>query len=805
MPNRLSFDELYRFCDPNIFTFNTTDDLPELKETIGQERALHALDFGLSLESTGFNIFILGEHGTGKMTTVRSFLSQKAMKEPVPPDWCYLYNFKDPDVPVAISLSPGDAVTFNKDMEELVKILRAEIPKIFDSKEYEKQKSKIISESQKQQTDLFSSLEEEAREKGFSVRKTISGLIIVPVKKTGEPLTEEEYELLDEKTRKKIDETGKVLQEKLNDVVRATRESEKLVKEVIGRLEKDAALAAVGHLIDELKYKYEKNEKITAYLKDVKEDILQHLEDFKVQEEQAPVLPFMKLPRAEPAFTRYTVNVLVNNKDCKGAPCIFESNPTYYNLFGRTEHKFQYGLAITDFSMIKAGSLHKANGGYIVIDALDLLRNIFSYDALKRAIRNKEVKIEDVWEQYRLISTTTLKPDALPLDVKVVLVGNPYLYYLLYTLDEDYRELFKVKADFDNRMDRTDENIQKYASFVACLCKEEKLRSMDRKGIAKIVEVGSRLAEHQNKLSSLFSDIADLIREASYWASKTYSNIVSEEHVQKAIDERIFRTNRIEERLREMIIEGTIIVNTAGEKVGQINGLAVFDLGDYSFGKPSRITARTYTGKAGIVNIERETKMSGKIHEKAILIITNYLGSKYATKKPLSLSASITFEQLYDMVEGDSASCAELYALLSSIAGIPLKQSIAVTGSMDQDGEVQPVGGINEKIEGFFDLCRLTGLDGSHGVIIPKRNVKNLMLKKDVVEAVKEGKFFIYPIQRVDEGLEIITGMQVGELRDDGTYLEGTINYLVVKRLTEISEAVKEKKEEEKEEKQKDK
>jgi len=805
MANRLSFDELYRFCDPNIFTFNTTDDLPELKETIGQERALHALDFGLSLESTGFNIFILGEHGTGKMTTVRSFLSQKAMKEPVPPDWCYLYNFKDPDVPVAISLSPGDAVAFNKDMEELVKILRAEIPKIFDSKEYEKQKSKIISESQKQQTDLFSGLEEEAREKGFSVRKTISGLIIVPVKKTGEPLTEEEYELLDEKTRKKIDETGKVLQEKLNDVVRVMRESEKLVKEVIGRLEKDAALAAVGHLIDELKYKYEKNEKITAYLEDAKEDILQHLEDFKVQEEQAPALPFMKLPRAEPAFTRYTVNVLVNNKDCKGAPCIFESNPTYYNLFGRTEHRFQYGLAITDFSMIKAGSLHKANGGYIVIDALDLLRNIFSYDALKRAIRNKEVKIEDVWEQYRLISTTTLKPDALPLDVKVVLVGNPYLYYLLYNLDEDYRELFKVKADFDSRMDRTDENIQKYASFVACLCKEEKLLSMDRKGVAKIVEVGSRLAEHQNKLSSLFSDIADLIREASYWASKTDSNIVSEEHVQKAIDERIFRTNRIEERLREMIIEGTIIVNTAGEKVGQINGLAVLDLGDYSFGKPSRITARTYTGKAGVVNIERETKMSGKIHEKAILIITNYLGSKYATKKPLSLSASITFEQLYDMVEGDSASCAELYALVSSIAGIPLKQSLAVTGSMDQAGEVQPVGGINEKIEGFFDLCRLTGLDGSHGVIIPKRNVKNLMLKKDVVEAVKEGKFFIYPIQRVDEGLEIITGMQVGELRDDGTYLEGTINYLVVKRLTEISEAVKEKKEEEKEEKQKDK
>ena len=809
MPDRLSFDKLYRLCDPAIFIFNTTDDLPDFKETIGQERALHALDFGLSLDSTGFNIFLLGEHGTGKMTTVRSFLSQKAMNEPAPRDWCYVYNFKDPDVPVAISLEPGKAVVFQKDMEELIKILRAEIPKVFESKEYEKQKNKIVEESQKQQKELFSSLEEEAQEKGFSVRKTVSGLIIVPVKKTGEPLTEEEYELLDETTRKKIDEIGRALQEKLNDVVRLVRESEKMVKEAMARLEKEAALASVGHPIDELKNKYRDHEKITTYLKDVKEDILEHLDDFKPQEEQPPQLPFMKLPKTEPTFTRFTVNVLVNNKDCKGAPCIFESNPTYYNLFGRIEHKIQYGIAITDFSMIKAGSLYKANGGYIVINALDLLRNIFAYDALKRAIRNKEVKIEDVWEQYRLISTTTLKPEAITLDVKVILVGNPYLYYLLYNLDEEYRELFKVKADFDSRMNRTDENIHKYASFVANMCREEKLLPFDRTGVAKVVEFGSRLTDHQEKLSSRFSDIADILREASYWASRANSNVVSDKHVQQAVDERIYRTNRIEERLREMILEGTIIVDTAGEKVGQINGLAVLDLGDYSFGKPSRITARTYAGKAGIVNIERETKMSGKIHEKAILIITNYLGSTYARKKPISLSASITFEQLYDMVEGDSASCAELYALLSSIANIPLKQCIAVTGSMDQNGDVQPVGGINEKIEGFFDLCRIIGLDGSHGVIIPARNVKNLMLKTDVIEAVKEGKFFINPIDRVEEGLEIITGMQAGELRDDGTYPEGTINYLVVKRLTEISEALEKKKEkekeEEKEEKQKDK
>ena len=646
MPEKLSFDKLYRFCDPAIFTFGTTNDLPDRRETIGQERALHALDFGLGLCSTGFNIFILGEHGTGKLTTVKSFLSQKAVGEPVPQDWCYVYNFRDPDVPLAISLDPGKASVFQKDMDEIIKILRVEIPKVFESKEYEKRKNELIEEAQKKQREIFSGLEQEAQEKGFSVRKTITGLIIVPVKKTGEPLTEEEYEALDEKTRKKIEEIGKTLQERLNDVVRVGRESEKMVKDALGKLEKEAALSAVGHLIDELKHKYKEHEKITAYLEDTREDILDHLDDFKVQEEQPAQVSFLKLPRAEPTFTRYTVNVLVNNKDCKGAPYIFESNPTYYNLFGRIEHKIQYGLATTDFSMIKAGSLHKANGGYIVINALDLLRNIFSYDALKRAIMNKELKIEDVWEQYRLMSTTGLKPEAIPLEIKVILLGDPFLYYLLYNLDEEYRELFKVKADFDSRMNRTDENVQKYASFVATLCREEKFLPFDPTGVAKIVEVSSRFAEHQDKLSGRFSDIADVMREASYWASKSGDTVVGEAHVRRAIDEKVLRTNRIEERLREMILEGTIIVDTSGEKVGQINGLAVLDLGDYSFGKPSRITARTYAGKAGVVNIERETKMSGKIHEKAVLIISNYLGSRYATKGPISLSASITFEQL---------------------------------------------------------------------------------------------------------------------------------------------------------------
>ncbi len=799
MPGKLRHDELYNFCDPSMFAFTTTDDLPQVKETIGQERALQSLDFGLSLDSSGFNIFILGEHGTGKMTTVRSFLSQRALNEPVPQDWCYVYNFRDPDAALAISLPPGQAVNFQKDMDEVIKILKVEIPKAFESKEYEKQRNTIIEDAQRRQKEIFTSLEEEAQEKGFLVRKTVSGLVIVPVKKTGEPLTEEEYELLDERMRRRLDETGKGLQEKLNDVVRTVRDNEKLVKEMMAKLEKEAALSAVGHLVDELKNKYREYEKITLYLDEAKEDILEHLDDFKVQEEQPQQLPFMKLPKTEPTFTRYTVNVLVNNKDFKGAPCVFESNPTYYNLFGRIEHKIQYGLALTDFSMIKAGSLHKANGGYLVINALDLLRNIFAYDALKRAIRNREVKIEDVWEQYRLISTTTLKPEAIPLDIKVILVGDPYLYYLLYNLDEDYRELFKVKADFDSRMSRNRENIDKYAYFIAALCREENLLPLDRSGAAKIVEFSSRLAEHQNKLSARFSDIADMLREASYWASKAGRSVVGGEDVQKSIDEKVYRTNRIEERLREMILEGTLIVDTSGGKAGQVNGLAVLDLGDYRFGKPSRITARTYAGRAGVVNIERETKMSGKIHEKAILIISHYLGSRYATQKPISLTASITFEQLYDMVEGDSASCAELYALLSSIARVPLKQNIAVTGSMDQNGDVQPVGGINEKIEGFFDLCRLTGLDGSHGVIIPARNVRNLMLKKDVVDAVREGRFSVYPISKVDEGLELLSDMKVGEPADDGTYPEGTVNYLVVRRLADIAQSLEKKKEKEEE------
>lgn len=797
MAQKLKAVDVYKKCDEKIFDFETTAEIQPLTGTIGQERAIASIEFGLNLTAKGFNIFALGAQGTGKMRAIRALLSEKAKKEPVPDDWCYLYNFKNPDAPVAVNLPSGQAKEFQKDMENLINSLKIEIPKAFESKEYDKQRNKILEEFQQKQKEWFTAIEEEAKTKGFAIRKALAGLIIVPIKRDGEPLTEEEFQALDPETRKRIDELGKMLQDKLDDVVRAVKEAEKIVKDMLIKLERQIALEVIEQPIEELKKKYSYSEKILSYLNAVKEDILSNLQDFKIQEEAVPpVPPFMKIQR-EVSFAKYSVNVLVDNSSLQGAPVIYEPNPTYLNLFGRIEYKIQYGMAVTDFTMIKAGSLHQANGGYLVIDALALLKNLFSYDALKRALRSKEIRIEDVWEQYRLITTTTLRPEPIPLNVKVILTGTPFLYYILYNYDDEYKELFKIKADFDTRMPRNEENIKKYAQFISLLHKEEGLLPFHRSAVAKIVEYGSRLAEHQEKLSTQFSIIADLARESHYWAIKEGEKLINAKHVKKALEQKIYRSSSIEEKLRELVLEDVLIVETSGKKVGQINGLAVIDLGDYSFGKPSRITARTYLGKAGIVNIEREIKMSGRIHEKAVMILSSYLWSKYAIRKPISLSASLTFEQLYEMIEGDSATCAELYAILSSIGEIPLKQSIAVTGSMDQRGEVQPVGGINEKIEGFFELCKIRGLDGSHGVIIPKRNVKHLMLKEEIQDAIEKGLFHIYAIDYAEEGLEILTDLPAGQLQPDGTYPEGSINWIVMKKLEEMSEILKKREKEE--------
>ena len=792
MARTLNPEELRKPCDPGRFRFATTSDVAPLTRIVGQGRALDAIDFGLEMRSLGFNIYVLGESGTGKTSAIRSFVSEKAKADPVPPDRAYVFNFREPEEPIALSLSPGRGPEFQGDMRELVDYLRSTIPKVFDSKEYERQKGKIVEGFQGRQKEIFGSLEEEAKSRGFSVRPTINGFSIVAVDDSGEPMTEEKFAALDDGKRRDLRDNGKRIQERLDDVVRVVKAEERATKDTLAELERNAALSVLGHRLEEIRKKHPGNGKLLAYLDAVQENVLASIEDFKGGGEEAPsALPFLKIGRQEPDFSRYSVNVIVNNGDADGAPCIFESNPTYYNLFGRIEHRFQMGAALTDFTMIKSGSLHKANGGFLVINALDLLRNIFSYDALKRAIRNREVKIEDVWEQYRLVTTTAMKPEPIPLDVKIVLIGNPEIYYLLYNLDEEYRELFKVKADFDHRIARTEESLDHYAAFVATKAKEEMLMPFAREGVARVVDFGSRLAEDQEKLSTKFSDISNLLREANFWAARAGAKLVTDEHVSRALRAKILRNSRIEERMRELASEGTLIVETGGEKAGQVNGLAVHDMGDYSFGSASRITATVYAGKGGVLNIERETKLSGKIHEKAVLILSHYLGRRFARKAPISLSASITFEQLYGMIEGDSATCAELYALLSALSGVPVRQGIAVTGSMDQNGAVQPIGGGKEKIEGFFDLCRLRGLDGSQGVLIPARNRRNLVLKDEVVEAVREGTFRILVIDSVEEGVEALMGLPAGEVGPDGEYPPGSLYRRVMDRLGELREAVK--------------
>jgi lon-related putative ATP-dependent protease len=792
MARTLSPEELRKPCDPARFRFATTSEVAPLTRIVGQARALDAIDFGLDMRSLGFNIYVLGESGTGKTSAIRSFVSEKAKADPVPPDQAYVFNFREPEEPIALSLAPGQGAEFQRDMRELVDYLRSAIPKVFDSKEYEGQKGRILEGFQSRQKEIFGSLEEEAKSRGFNVRPTINGFSIVAVDDTGEPMTEEKFATLDDVKRRELRDNGKRIQERLDDVVRIVKGEERAAKDALGQLERNAALSVLGQRLEEIRRKHEGNGKLLAYLDIVRENVLASIEDFKSGGEESPSpLPFLKIGRQEPDFSRYSVNVIVNNGGTNGAPCVFESNPTYYNLFGRIEHRFQMGAALTDFTMIKSGALHKANGGFLVINALDLLRNIFSYDALKRAIRNREVKIEDVWEQYRLVSTTAMKPEPIPLDVKIVLIGNPEIYYLLYNLDEEYRELFKVKADFDHRIERTEESVDHYAAFVATKVKEEALMPFAREGVARVVDFGSRLAEDQEKLSTKFSDISNLLREANYWASREGAKVVTGDHVSLALRAKITRNSRIEEQVRELAAEGTLIVETAGEQAGQVNGLAVYDMGDYSFGKPSRITATVYAGKGGVLNIERETKLSGKIHEKAVLILTNYLGRRFARKAPISLTASITFEQLYGMIEGDSATCAELYALLSALSGVPVRQGIAVTGSMDQNGAVQPIGGVNEKIEGFFDLCRLRGLDGSQGVLIPARNRRNLVLKDEVVQAVREGTFRILEIDRVEEGVDALMGSPAGEIGPEGEYPPGSVYRKVMDRIGELRDAVK--------------
>ncbi len=779
-------DKLRWNCDPELLGFETTAELPDFNDAIGQQRALRSIEFGLGVDGAGFNLYVSGETGTGRTTTIASILAKRARNEPQPHDWVYVNNFKNADSATSLNLPAGRGSELAADMKELIDAFRTDIPKALESSEYENRRAELLESFQAVSNDLFQELEKASGKLGFSLQRTVSGLVIVP-QKAGRNYTQEEYDALNEKKRLKLEKQGKELTEQLNDVLRKVRDQEKATKEALVKADRELGMSCLGHRLDPLREKYRELEKVLAYLDAVQEDILNTLDDFKPQSTQ-PQIPGIKMPRQEPSFDRYQVNILVDNKGTEGAPVVFEPNPTYNNLFGRIEHVMQYGgVAVTDFTMIRAGALHRANGGYLIIDAREVLINPFVWDSLKRSIRNSEIRIEDVLEQYRFMTMVSLKPEPVQMSAKIILIGTPWIYYLLFHLDPDYRKFFKVKAEFDSRVVRTPEIMHDYALFVASHCRSEGLLPFHKSGVAALLEHTARMADDQAKFSSQFMEIADFIREISFWAVKADRAIISGDDVRSAAEESLYRVNRIEERMQELYDDGTIMVDTSGTVVGQINGLSVISLGDHTFGRPTRITATVYTGQDGMVNIEREVKLSGPIHDKGVLILTGYLGGTFAGEHPLSLSASICFEQSYDGIEGDSASSTELYALLSALSGVAVKQGIAVTGSVNQRGIVQAIGGVNHKIEGFFAVCRAQGLTGQQGVMIPKANERHLMLHEDVVQAVRDGQFHIWSVETIEQGIEILTGVTAGQRGKNGKYPAGCIYHRVDARLEKMA------------------
>jgi lon-related putative ATP-dependent protease len=794
-------EDLRCACNPDEFDFECTSQIEPLVETIGQDRAVRAIEFGVGIKSHGYNIYALGPVGTGKTTFIKSFLKSKAEELPTPDDWCYVYNFSEPHKPRAISLPASKGSEFRRDMDDLLGHLRTEIPRALETETFENERNEIFQKFQQDRNEEMSKLDGEAADVNLALRTGPAGLVILPAFQ-GQPLTQEQVAQLKPEQRKDVERRAAEFQERIAATTRKIRDMEKNAKEKIAELEQKTVMYAVGHFIDDLKEKYKEFDEVEEYLDEVEKDVVDNIDDFKSPqsgEKGAENILGIKMPVSQPYLNKYKVNLIVDNSKTEGAPVIVEPNPTYSNLIGRIDRQVRFGALTTDFTMINGGAIHRANGGFLIIDAESLLRSFLSWEALKRVIENGELRIAEVAQELNLFSTISVEPEPIPVDIKIFLIGSPYIYYALHALDRDFQKQFKVMADFDTQMDRNQENTYKYAKFICARCIEEDLLHFHNSAVAKVVDYSSELTGDQQKLSTRFIDIVDIVREASYWASQSGKDHVYAEDVKQAIEESIYRSNRIEKRIQEVIEDGIIMVDTEGAVVGQVNGLAVMQLGDRMFGKPSRITARTFLGTDGVINIEREAKLSGRIHDKGVLILSGYLGSKYAQDKPISLSASVCFEQSYEGVEGDSASSTELYALLSSISGIPLKQGIAVTGSVNQRGEVQAIGGVSQKIEGFFDVCTAKGLTGDQGVLIPRANIRNLMLRDDVVAAVKEGKFHIYPVETIDQGMEALTGVVAGELQEDGTYPEETINYMVDGHLRELADKLKEYRVQEKE------
>jgi len=783
---RVPVSRLRRQCDPGVFKFKTTAEVAPLAGTVGQARAVQAMDFGLNIGAPGFNLFVSGPPGTGRSTELRMQLERIAAQRPAPRDWCYVFNFTDPARPRALSLPADRGHQLSHHIEELVETVRAEVPKAFESDEYAQRRDQVQREVQAQRERMFEALQKEADARQMAVNVTPMGITTVPILE-GKPITKEQYDLLTDDGKHAVQERTAELDSIIAQFVPQLRRLDRNVAQLLAQLDRQVMVAITSSLIEELKRDYAEEPAVVDFLEQLSEDMVTNIDAFRGQEEQ-PQNPFVGLAASarESVLNRYQVNVIVTHDGSAHAPVVFEDSPSYYRMFGRIDYRSSFGSMTTDHTMIKPGAMHRANGGFLVVEAMDVLTQPLVWETLKRELRTQQLLLENLGEQLSIIPTATLTPEPIPLDVKVAMIGNSRTFTLLQSVDEDFRKLFKAKADFTIDVARDARNLQAYAGFIAKQIADLGMRPFDRGAVARVIEHSARLASDQEKLSLRMMDVVDVLVEADYWACDDGKNVVSARYVEMALEKKIYRSNLIEERIQEFITNGTIKVDVDGAVPGQVNGLSVYDLGDYSFGRPSRITARVSLGRGQVINLEREIQKSGPSHSKGFLILIGYMNGKFAHRQPLSFAASITFEQVYDEVDGDSASSTELYALLSAITDVPLKQGIAVTGSVNQLGEVQAIGGVNEKIEGFYAVCKAKGLTGEQGVIIPKDNVRNLMLRKEVVDAIRRGEFHVWGVSTVEQGIELLTGLPAGRLRKDGTYPEGTF----FRRVTDTLESM---------------
>lgn len=783
----LRTEQLYKKCALSAIPFDYSDQVSEYESVVGQDRALGAIHFGTRIKGFGYNVFALGPAGTGKYAVVRHILENEAKTKPTPSDWCYVYNFETPHKPNALKLPPGRGASFRKDMEQLTEDLSTVIPAAFQTEDYQAQIEKIEQELSARRDQSLNDLADEARKQGVQLVHTPSGFAFAPLDKKEEVIRPEDYEKLPDKEKERLEKIVGDLQKKFQRLLRQFPTWQKETREKIKETDRNIARLAVENLIGAIKNSNKDLPEVDDYLSSVEEDIVEHVRDFR-GESETKILFAGGGQSSAAAFQRYKVNLIVDHGSKNSAPVVHQDLPTHSNLMGRAEYQSQMGTLVTDFTLIKAGDLHRANGGYLILDARHLLTQTFAWESLKRALRSQEIRIEPLERSLGLVSTISLEPEPIPLDVKVVLLGDRVLYYLLSQYDPEFKDLFKVAADFDDTLDRSDENCVNFAKLIAGMTHKHSLRTIDNTGVARLIEHGARLAGDSDKLSIHLREISDVLEEANFWAGEGGANTISAQHVQEAIDNKVQRLDRVREHIYEAISRGTIVIDTDGARVGQINGLSVIDLGDFAFGQPSRITATTRLGDGEVIDIERETELGGQIHSKGVLILTNFLASRYALKHPLSFSASLVFEQSYGMVDGDSASLAELCALLSALSDKPINQAFAVTGSVNQLGVVQAIGGVNQKIEGFFDVCKAKGFTSKQGVLIPAANVKHLMLREDVVDAVSKQEFKIYAVESADQAIEILTGEQAGARNQEGEFPENSINFLVEKCLISLAD-----------------